>query len=437
MNEKHNHKDEERIILRNISLLPVIRISLCGIGAALPIIVVFWKQLGLSQFQISTLQATFALLVVALELPSGYLADRVGKARVIQYSACLSTIGFSIYWWADTFVLFLLCEVILGVATAFLSGADSALLWESLEHCGRQEEYERRWGAMIGATMLGLAIASVIGAFLFSLHPRAPFFLASAIVAVKIPVSFFLRDIKQPVVRTTPFFQAIGSDARSMINLVQHTPKLIWVTVIFALFFVLIQSGLWLYQPAFLQRGINPACNGLLFLLFNAIAAIAARFAARITALGRKCGTGPGAPLACIMALAYLVMALNSNVWSIGVLCIFQIARGWAMVWMHARVHEVLQSSLRATAVSAVSMSGSLLYALCLLVVGAIVDWFGLRYGFLFLSAVALCSVPLLLYGYVKLVREKVQHTESKVQLDKPVAATGGGVHTAPLPPAS
>ena len=44
-----------------------------------PVIVVFFQNQGLSMTQVMVLQTAFAVAVVALEIPSGFFADRVGR----------------------------------------------------------------------------------------------------------------------------------------------------------------------------------------------------------------------------------------------------------------------------------------------------------------------------------------------------------------------
>ena len=53
-----------------------------------PTIVLFWQRYGMSLTDIMVLQALFAFAMVVLEIPSGYLADIVGRRKTLIL--CLS-----------------------------------------------------------------------------------------------------------------------------------------------------------------------------------------------------------------------------------------------------------------------------------------------------------------------------------------------------------
>src|SRR6185436_10727341 len=100
----------------------------------IPIITLFWKdQIGMSLADIMVLQAVFGLAVVLFEFPSGYVADRVGYRRSLLIGAALWCAGWAIYSVAVSFAEVMAAEVVLGGGSAFISGADRALLWVSLE----------------------------------------------------------------------------------------------------------------------------------------------------------------------------------------------------------------------------------------------------------------------------------------------------------------
>ena len=97
------------------------------------IITLFWKdQIGLSIADIMTLQAIFGLAVVVFEFPSGYAADRVGSP-VAPGRHVLRIAGWVAYALGTTFLGMVVAEVVLGASMAFASGADSALLFTTLQ----------------------------------------------------------------------------------------------------------------------------------------------------------------------------------------------------------------------------------------------------------------------------------------------------------------
>src|SRR5215475_4534884 len=103
----------------------------------IPIITLFWKdQIGMSLTDVMLLQAMFGLAIVLCEFPSGYFADRVGYRRSLLVGAVLWLVGWLVYARGTTFGDILVAEMLLGAGSAFISGADRALLWVSLDAAG-------------------------------------------------------------------------------------------------------------------------------------------------------------------------------------------------------------------------------------------------------------------------------------------------------------
>ena len=95
----------------------------------IPVFVPLLQGYGLSMSQVLQTQAMFALVSAVCEVPSGYIADIWGRRNAVLVGSALNGLGFFSLLWADTFVDFLIYEMILGVGFSLISGADLALLY--------------------------------------------------------------------------------------------------------------------------------------------------------------------------------------------------------------------------------------------------------------------------------------------------------------------
>ncbi|MBE0557151.1 MAG: MFS transporter, partial [Proteobacteria bacterium] len=166
------------------------------------IITLFWKdRIGLSLTEILLLQGIFAVAMVIMEYPSGYLSDRIGYRRALNYAALLGVIGWGLYTVADSFGEVLVAEIILGISLSFISGSDSALLFESLKGTDEEPHYARHQGRVNGSGQLGEACGALFAGLLYAAAPLLPFLIQ---VAVWVLIFFLTRTLVDPPRTTTP-----------------------------------------------------------------------------------------------------------------------------------------------------------------------------------------------------------------------------------------
>ena len=105
---------------RTLLGLYLFHIFMGGIALCVPVIVLFWREHGLSLTQITLLQSFFAALIVLLEVPSGYCADIWGRKPTMVTGAIVVTISTTLYWFADTFWQFMLIEFCWAIGFSFI-----------------------------------------------------------------------------------------------------------------------------------------------------------------------------------------------------------------------------------------------------------------------------------------------------------------------------
>ena len=114
---------------------------------------------GLDATDYGLLKALYYLSVVALEFPLGVLADRIGRRTTLLLGALFNCLGCGLYVVALDFATFALAEVLFAFATAFASGATSALLYDSLASEGRASEFPLRQSRLWTVTLISGTLA--------------------------------------------------------------------------------------------------------------------------------------------------------------------------------------------------------------------------------------------------------------------------------------
>ena len=134
-----------------------------------PVLAVLFLDLGLSAMQYTLLNFAWALAIVFLDLPAGALADRIGRRPLVVAAAvamvlemttlCLAPIGGG----AALFLICLLNRLLSGAAEGMASGADEALVFDSLAERGRSAEWPRVLDQVTRWQSVGMVVAMLIG----------------------------------------------------------------------------------------------------------------------------------------------------------------------------------------------------------------------------------------------------------------------------------
>lgn len=131
-----------------------------------PVYPLLFSKAGLSLSQISLLLAIWSVPVVLLEIPSGVLADRWNRRYLLIISGVLRTLCFTIWLvLPPLFFVFALGFLAWGTAEALSSGAEEALLFDSLKLEGRQEAFETIYGRGMGTASVAVALSCFTGGF--------------------------------------------------------------------------------------------------------------------------------------------------------------------------------------------------------------------------------------------------------------------------------
>ena len=119
-----------------------------------------------SEFAFSTLLALWAASVLVAEIPSGTLADRTSRVRLIGLSGVIKGAAFLTWLVLPNYWGYLLGFALWGVGSTLKSGTEQALLHDTLHLLGKPEWFERIHGRGGAASSLGTVVAFIAGGYL-------------------------------------------------------------------------------------------------------------------------------------------------------------------------------------------------------------------------------------------------------------------------------
>src|SRR5271156_5809754 len=134
-----------------------------------PVLAVLFLDLGLSATEYTLLNFAWALAIVFTDLPAGVLADRIGRKPLVVAAAVFMVLEMILLGVAPLhggIVLLLYClanRILSGMAEGMASGADEALVFDSLAECGRSKEWPRVLDHVMRWQGVGMVIAMLVG----------------------------------------------------------------------------------------------------------------------------------------------------------------------------------------------------------------------------------------------------------------------------------
>ena len=280
--------------MRRLILL-VCALVVCDLSlwsAVVPLLPHYRHQLGLSTLQVAWILAAFSLAVVAVSVPVGHLADRLGARVVVAIGTVLmigATVGLAL---STTFPELMVARLLQGAADATVWGAGVA--WVA----GRAP-IERR-GQAVGYAQVAAAVGIVVGPFIggvltSTLGIRATFLGVAGVLAL-----LLVCVAVEPDSRTEAHRQAsIGSALRSSLH-----ESLITASVTMILVVAVVGGALQLLVPLHLSGlGLDRAGIGIVYSVGAILGGVVVIVTARV---GDRVGRVPLAGGACA-ALALLV----------------------------------------------------------------------------------------------------------------------------------
>ncbi len=339
---------------------------------------------GLNFSQIMILQAWFMFWTFILEVPTGTIADFFGRKISIAASGIVGAIAAIVYVSAPNFYVFLLAEFLWALGAALLSGADTALIYDTLKQEKREKESKKILSRYESFGLAGILVAAPIGSVLAAnfgvVAPMAataiPFLLA-ALMILTVPEPKIFRIVKK---------ENYGKILREgFLFFAKHK-----ILKLFALDVAVVGMAgylmIWLFQPLLKEAGVPIFWYGFVQAAFvlgeifvlNKIHAIENLFGGK-----KKFLFGSAVLIGAGFLLAAATKFVPAVLLSIMLVCSLALTRN-PIISSYA--NKYIPTAKRATVLSAMSMARRITVAVSQLAVGFIVDAFSLNAALLALG---------------------------------------------------
>ncbi|MFX1573810.1 MAG: MFS transporter [Promethearchaeota archaeon] len=121
---------------------------------------------GLTFFQIMMLQSYFTFMIFIFEIPSGAIADRIGRNYALMLSGVFVTLAALTYSIIPNILLFFLAETFWAFSLALSSGTDEAFLFNTLKTMDKEKELPKIISRNQSLNLIALTLSAPLGSII-------------------------------------------------------------------------------------------------------------------------------------------------------------------------------------------------------------------------------------------------------------------------------
>ena len=345
---------------------------------AMPIIVIFFQENDLSTTEIMILQAVYSLTIAILEIPSGFFADSYGRKNSILISTFFSFIGYIILSTYSGFNQYLLAEILLGIGGSLISGADSAIIYDTLIELDDEDSYTKIEGKNYAIGNFSEAIAGILGGFLAISSIYLPIYIQTFVIMLSIPIAFSLVEPK----RTFKIATTLNSILNIIKNTFIHNKKLKWYIIYSSAMGMTTLSVAWFVQPFLSTIDMPLTYFGIIWAGLNIIAGLTSYYSyifhnSKILIY-----------ISIYMTISLICLGFNISVYGLFFIALVYLFRGIITPHLRNLINVNTTSERRATVLSLRSFMIRLSFALTAPFLGYITDIYTINYVFFLLAGI-------------------------------------------------
>ncbi len=135
-----------------------------------PFMLLFLLEKDLTYLQVGTLIAIQEITINLFEIPTGVLADTLGRRKSLVQSFVFYIISFLIYYYSNSFGTLVVAALFFGYGDAFRTGTHKAMIFEYLKIKGWTDQKVHYYGHTRSWSQKGSALSAILAAIIVYFH---------------------------------------------------------------------------------------------------------------------------------------------------------------------------------------------------------------------------------------------------------------------------
>lgn len=380
---------------RNLNLIMIETIlTSIGAGFSVPIINIFWNSIGMNQTDIGFTQMMFTIVIVLLDIPMGYLADRFNRKVLNIIGDIGVALTFIFYAFSRNMYMAILSECLLGLCTSMTNGVDQAFIKynaDKIDGTGKlfkklnSQIYTYRYTAMFIVMLIG----GIISKYSLSLAVGIsflPYFIGGI-------VAFFIKDDSKKIESN---HKNILKDMCVNVKEILKDKKVRNYLLAYVIGSEITHPQIWVFTPLMIMVGVPIEIVSLGWIFTQIFQILGAKVAEKIVEIKTSVKF---IAMITISVLWMSVLVINTNIFTIWVFVLNGLIRGLFSGSIVTPLQENTKEEHQTSVISIASTGAKILY----IPLVYIINYLGNIKLQLALLGMIVIFTPISLYAYKKL----------------------------------
>lgn len=343
--------------------------------------------IGFNTATIGLMVAIMSIVMLAVETPSGILADRWSRKGVMMLGCAALLISGAIGLFSFNEPVYIISTVFWGIYAALYSGTyDSVIYDTAMEEHGDSKKFESYLGRLRAVEGVSFVISALVGGLIASmLDIRDTYLFSLPLIAIAF---VFLWKFKEPQLHKTDVAEPVFKHIRQTFAAVLRNPVLLPVVIATVGFFVLQETIFELSQLWFIAVAAPIALYGVFSAAVFSSWTTGGLLASRIKSRGAIISL-----MVILISMIALLIVAHDYVWILVAQFIIAICLVAIGIILSKKMHDELPSRLRAGSASVVSTLARIILIPGSLLITGIANSYDIFVATYVLLAVALVSI--------------------------------------------
>lgn len=359
-----------------------------------PIITIYYKSNALSFTNMMLLQTCYTAIVLIFNIPTSVWSDMYSRKKLMVIATLLNAFGFALYGLGNTFTVFIIAEIFLGLSSALLGGVNQAYFYEMLnskeKKCSTKYFSNIIFSSMI-AGVIGNSLGGVIGS---KIGIKYTFFasVVSTLIGFLIVCSLKPDNPQKVDINIEKSYKLYIKKIIIGFKELIKNKMLLYLIVQTSIIFQLYRISFFYMQQKFVSIGIEIAYIGIIIAIFNVLSAISVKLVNLIDIKSTPWNILQY--IGAVIGVLFISINISNNIYFIIIVfLLINILIAIINPLFSAHANRLIKDAHRATILSFVGVFSSFIFMVLSPILGYIADISKINILFFLIGAIIVIDI--------------------------------------------